>query len=103
MSSKDYKVRDYEVRVFGILRKDNFTEACDGKRDDEITDDDWVEEAERMGYISTLDRFIKDINNCSDYVNPTVYRYRAIAFGYFDKGVVVLPKNKLDYILRYED
>jgi hypothetical protein len=97
---KKNEIRDFEIRVYGICLKDNFTEACDGKPDNEISDDDWVEEAEHIGYISTLDTFIKDVNNCSTYINPTVFRYRAIPFGYFDKQVDVIPKDKLQYIIR---
>jgi hypothetical protein len=98
--NKEKEVRDLEYRVYGICRKDNFTEECDGKQDKDITDEEWVNETEHIGIIMTLNTFIDNINNKLKVLCLDNYKYRVIPVGYFNKEVDIVPKNKLHYIIR---
>ena len=72
----------------------------------DITDEEWVEEAEQFGYISTLDTFIHNINSgmvAKDYPH---LQFRVVPVGYYrktansPKEVDIIPTNKLNYIIR---
>tara|TARA_R110001592_G_scaffold4397_5_gene24819 strand:+ start:132 stop:416 length:285 start_codon:yes stop_codon:yes gene_type:complete len=86
------EVRDYELRVYGI----SVTEA----NSDSISDDEWVDRAEELGYISTLDTFIYNVNKGNVARDYSHLEFRVIAFGYHDKEVDIVPSNKLNYIIR---
>ena len=54
------EIRDYELRVYGISK---MTELYSEKKILDMSDEEWVEEAENVGYISTLETFIDNVNN----------------------------------------
>ena len=59
------EIEDYELRVYGISetyikKRDDLVDITSLENQD-ITDEEWVEEAEQFGYISTLDTFIHNI------------------------------------------
>ena len=88
------EVRDYELRVYGISN-------TIGSQDlNTMSDDEWVDLAEEFGYISTLDTFIYNVNKgkmCNDYAHLF---FRVIPIGYYNQQVDIVPKNKLQYMIR---
>ena len=92
------EVRDYELRVYGI----SVTEA----NSDSISDDEWVDRAEELGYISTLDTFIYNVNKGNVATDYSELIFRVVPVGYYrkyadsPKEVDIVPKNKLQYIIR---
>ena len=88
----DKQVKDCEFRVYGILNSEEDV--------DNMSDDEWVEIAEDFGYISTLDTFIYNVNKGNVARDYSHLEFRVIAFGYHDKEVDIVPKNKLQYIIR---
>ena len=97
------EVREFEMRAYGIYRKDNFTEACDGKLSMDITDEEWVDESEYIGIIMTLDTFIDNLNNNLSILCLDNYRYRVIPVGYFNGEIDVVPMNSLYYYISQEN
>ena len=89
------KVRDYELRVYGISKMSENYELIKKKSDEE-----WVEEVENVGYISTLETFIDNVNKGkmgNDYAHLF---FRVIPIGYYNQQVDIVPKNKLQYMIR---
>tara|TARA_A100001201_G_scaffold134993_1_gene122983 strand:+ start:562 stop:846 length:285 start_codon:yes stop_codon:yes gene_type:complete len=91
------EVRDYELRVYGISK---MTELIYEKEIPDISDEEWVEEAENIGYISTLETFIDNVNNGKIYNDYAHLFFRVIPIGYYDQKVDIVPKNKLQYMIR---
>ena len=99
--NRDEEIEDYELRVYGIsntigLDKDVVN----------MSDEEWVEEAEQFGYISTLDTFMGNVNKgivAKDYPH---LQFKVIAIGKYkeeitqEKIVDIIPNNKLHYIIR---
>ena len=104
------EIEDYELRVYGISetyikKRDDLVDITSLENQD-ITDEEWVEEAEQFGYISTLDTFIHNINSgmvAKDYPH---LKFKVIAIGKYKKEtteetvVDIIPTNKLHYIIR---
>tara|TARA_R100000234_G_C4829434_1_gene106293 strand:+ start:142 stop:492 length:351 start_codon:yes stop_codon:yes gene_type:complete len=90
------EVRDCEFRVYGISTTDILEEDVVN-----MSDEEWVEEAEHFGYISTLDTFIHNVNKGIVAKDYSHLEFRVIPVGYYDKRVDVVPTNKLHYIIRY--
>jgi len=91
------EVRDYELRVYGISK---MTELYSEKEMLDMSDEEWVEEAENVGYISTLETFIDNVNKgkmSNDYAHLF---FRVIPIGYYNQQVDIVPKNKLHYMIR---
>ena len=99
----DKQVHDCEFRVYGISN-------TIGLQEDVVhmPDEEWVEEAEQFGYISTLDTFMGNVNKgivAKDYPH---LQFRVIPVGYYrktadsPKEVDIVPTNKLHYIIRGE-
>ena len=91
------EIRDYELRVYGISK---MTELYSEKKILDMSDEEWVEEAENVGYISTLETFIDNVNKgkmCNDYAHLF---FRVIPIGYYNQQVDIVPKNKLQYMIR---
>ena len=89
------EVRDYELRVYGISNTIGLEKDIDN-----MSDEEWVEEAENVGYISTLETFIDNVNKgkmCNDYAHLF---FRVIPIGYYNQQIDILPKNKLHYMIR---
>ena len=90
------EIRDYELRVYGISK---MTELYSEKKILDMSDEEWVEEAENVGYISTLETFIDNVNKgkmCNDY---THLFFRVIPIGFFNQQNDILPKNKFHYMI----
>ena len=95
------EIEDYELRVYGIsntigLYKDVVN----------MSDEEWLEEAEQFGYISTLDTFMHNVNKgivAKDYPH---LQFKVIAIGKYkeettqEKIVDIIPNDKLHYIIR---
>ena len=99
--NRDEEIEDYELRVYGISN-------TVGLQEDVVhmPDEEWVEEAEQFGYISTLDTFMGNVNKgivAKDY--PHLH-FKVIAIGKYkeeitqEKIVDIIPNNKLHYIIR---
>lgn len=95
------EIEDYELRVYGISN-------TIGLQEDVVhmPDEEWVEEAEQFGYISTLNTFIDNVNNgvvAKDYPH---LQFRVVPVGYYRKTanspreVDVVPKKSIKYIIR---
>lgn len=93
------EIRKFEMRVYGICRRDNFTEECNSKDDKDITDEEWVNEAEHIGIIMTLNTFINNLNNKLEVLCLDNYKYRVIPVGYFNVEIDVIPMNRLHYYI----
>ena len=91
------EIRDYELRVYGISK---MTELYSEKKILDMSDEEWVEEAENVGYISTLETFIDNVNNGKIYNDYAHLFFRVIPIGYYNKQVDIVPKNKLQYMIR---
>ena len=91
------EIRDYELRVYGISK---MTELIYEKEIPDISDEEWVEEAENIGYISTLETFIDNVNNGKIYNDYAHLFFRVIPIGYYNQQVDIVPKNKLQYMIR---
>ena len=70
------EIEDYELRVYGISN-------TIGLQEDVVhmPDEEWVEEAEQFGYISTLDTFMHNVNKgivAKDYPH---LQFKVIAIG----------------------
>jgi len=89
------EVRDYELRVYGISNTIGLEKDIDN-----MSDDEWVDLAEEFGYISTLDTFMHNVNKGVIATDYSELIFRVIAFGYYNKEVDIVPKNKLQYIIR---
>ena len=98
---RDSEIEDYELRVYGISN-------TVGLQEDVVhmPDEEWVEEAEQFGYISTLDTFMGNVNKgivAKDYPH---LQFKVIAIGKYkeeitqEKIVDIIPNNKLHYIIR---
>ena len=98
---RDREIEDYELRVYGISN-------TVGLQEDVVhmPDEEWVEEAEQFGYISTLDTFMGNVNKgivAKDYPH---LQFKVIAIGKYkeeitqEKIVDIIPNNKLHYIIR---
>ena len=88
------EVRDYELRVYGISN-------TIGSQDlNTMSDDEWVDLAEEFGYISTLDTFIYNVNKGVIATDYSELIFRVIPFGYHNQQVDIVPKNKLQYMIR---
>ena len=104
------EIEDYELRVYGISetyikKRDDLVDITSLENQD-ITDEEWVEEAEQFGYSSTLDTFIHNINSgmvAKDYPH---LKFKFIAIGKYKEEtteemiVDIVPTNKLHYIIR---
>lgn len=94
----DKQVKDCEFRVYGI--------SATKEKTDNISDEDWVSEAEDFGYISTLDTFIYNVNKGNVARDYPHLEFRVVPVGYYrkyadsPKEVDIVPKNKLKYIIR---
>ena len=72
----------------------------------DITDEEWVEEAEQFGYISTIDTIIHYINSGMVAKDFPHLQFKVIAIGKYtekttqEKIVDIVPTNKLHYIIR---
>jgi len=95
------EIEDYELRVYGIsntigLDKDVVN----------MSDEEWVEEAEQFGYISTLDTFMDNVNKGIVAKDFPHLQFRVIAIGKYKEEtteemiVDIVPTNKLHYIIR---
>ena len=91
------EVRDYELRVYGISK---MTELIYEKKILDMSDEEWVEEAENVGYISTLETFIDNVNKGKIYNDYAHLFFRVIPIGYYNQQVDIVPKNKLQYMIR---
>ena len=91
------EVRDYELRVYRISK---MTELIYEKEIPDISDEEWVDEAENIGYISTLETFIDNVNNGKIYNDYAHLFFRVIPIGYYNQQVDIVPKNKLQYMIR---
>lgn len=88
------EVRDYELRVYGISN-------TIGSQDlNTMSDDEWVDLAEEFGYISTLDTFMHNVNKGVIATDYSELIFRVIPFGYHNQQVDIVPKNKLQYMIR---
>ena len=99
--NRDEEIEDYELRVYGISN-------TIGLQEDVVhmPDEEWVEEAEQFGYISTLDTFMGNVNKgivAKDYPH---LQFKVIAIGKYtektteEKVIDIIPNNKLHYIIR---
>ena len=97
----DKQVKDCEFRVYGILNSTGLEKDVDN-----MSDEEWVELAEQFGYISTLDTFIYNVNKGNVEKNYPHLQFRVVPVGYYrkyadsPKEVDIVPKNKLQYIIR---
>ena len=91
------EIRDYELRVYGISK---MTEVYSEKKILDMSDEEWVEEAENVGYISTLETFIDNVNKGKIYNDYAHLFFRVIPIGYYNQQVDIVPKNKLQYMIR---
>ena len=91
------EIRDYELRVYGISK---MTELYSEKEMLDMSDEEWVEEAENVGYISTLETFIDNVNKGKIYNDYAHLFFRVIPIGYYNQQVDIVPKNKLQYMIR---
>ena len=98
------EIEDYELRVYGI--SNTIGVECDKAIVVNMSDEEWVEEAEQFGYISTLDTFMHNVNKgivAKDYPH---LQFKVIAIGKYtekttqEKIVDIVPTNKLHYIIR---
>ena len=95
------EIEDYELRVYGISN----TVGLD-KDVVNMSDEEWVEEAEQFGYISTLDTFIDNVNSGMVAKDFPHLQFKVIAIGKYtektteEKVVDIIPTNKLHYIIR---
>jgi hypothetical protein len=88
------EIRDYELRVYGISN-------TIGSQDlNTMSDDEWVDLAEEFGYISTLDTFMHNVNKGVIATDYSELIFRVIPFGYHNQQVDIVPKNKLQYMIR---
>ncbi len=99
----DKQIQDCEFRVYGLYHSTHY---LNEEAWDNMTDEEWVEEAEKNGYISTLNTFMYNVNKgivAKDYSN---IRFRVIPVGYYrktadsPKEVDVVPKKSIKYIIR---
>ena len=65
-----------------------------------MSDDEWVDLAEEFGYISTLDTFMHNVNKGVIATDYSELIFRVIPFGYHNQQVDIVPKNKLQYMIR---
>ena len=97
----DKQVKDCEFRVYGISNTIGLEKDVDN-----MSDEEWVELAEQFGYISTLDTFIYNVNKGNVEKNYPHLQFRVVPVGYYrkyadsPKEVDIVPKNKLQYIIR---
>jgi len=95
------EVRDCEFRVYGIsntigLEKDVVN----------MSDEEWVDEAEQFGYISTLNTFIHNVNKGIIAKDHSNLQFRVVPVGYYrktansPKEVDIVPKKSIKYIIR---
>jgi len=95
------EIEDYELRVYGISN-------TIGLQEDVVhmPDEEWVEEAEQFGYISTLDTFMDNVNSGVVAKDFPHLQFKVIAIGKYKKEtteetvVDIIPTNKLHYIIR---
>jgi len=95
------EIEDYELRVYGISK-------TIGLQEDVVhmPDEEWVEEAEQFGYISTLDTFMDNVNKGIVAKDFPHLQFRVIAIGKYKEEtteetvVDIIPTNKLHYIIR---
>ena len=95
------EIEDYELRVYGISK-------TIGLQEDVVhmPDEEWVEEAEQFGYISTLDTFMDNVNSGVVAKDFPHLQFKVIAIGKYKKEtteetvVDIIPTNKLHYIIR---
>ena len=99
--NRDEEIEDYELRVYGISN-------TIGLQEDAVhmPDEEWVEEAEQFGYISTLDTFMDNVNSGVVAKDFPHLQFKVIAIGKYKKEtteetvVDIIPTNKLHYIIR---
>ena len=99
--NRDEEIEDYELRVYGISN-------TVGLQEDVVhmPDEEWVEEAEQFGYISTLDTFMDNVNKGIVAKDFPHLQFKVIAIGKYkeeitqEKIVDIIPNNKLHYIIR---
>ena len=98
---RDSEIEDYELRVYGISN-------TIGLQEDVVhmPDEEWVEEAEQFGYISTLDTFMDNVNKGIVAKDFPHLQFRVIAIGKYKEEITeemivdIVPTNKLHYIIR---
>ena len=76
------------------------TELYSEKKILDMSDEEWVEEAENVGYISNLETFIDNVNKGKIYNDYAHLFFRVIPIGYYNQQVDIVPKNKLQYMIR---
>ena len=98
----DKQIQDCEFRVYGI------SNTISSQDLNTMSDEEWVDEAEQFGYISTLNTFIHNVNKGIIAKDHSNLQFRVVPVGYYRKTadcpreVDIVPTNKLHYIIRGE-
>jgi len=96
----DKQIQDCEFRVYGI------SNTISSQDLNTMSDEEWVDEAEQFGYISTLNTFIHNVNKGIIAQDHSNLQFRVVPVGYYRKTadcpreVDIVPTNKLHYIIR---
>jgi len=96
----DKQIQDCEFRVYGI------SNTISSQDLNTMSDEEWVDEAENFGYISTLNTFIHNVNKGIIAKDHSNLQFRVVPVGYYrktansPKEVDVVPKKSIKYIIR---
>jgi len=96
----DKQIQDCEFRVYGI------SNTISSQDLNTMSDEEWVDEAEQFGYISTLNTFIHNVNKGIIAKDHSNLQFRVVPVGYYrktansPKEVDIVPKKSIKYIIR---
>ena len=96
----DKQIQDCEFRVYGI------SNTISSQDLNTMSDEEWVDEAENFGYISTLNTFIHNVNKGIIAKDHSNLQFRVVPVGYYrktvnsPKEVDIVPKKSIKYIIR---